>query len=84
MQMLSIAGPLLAGLVLFAFMRRVEFLALTLLSPVLLVATTLDDRRSGRRSRRREISAFRSMLDDRRRELAATGRRAIRAAGRCA
>ena len=70
MQILSIAGPLLAGLVLFAFMRRVEFLALTLLSPVLLIATTLDERRSGRRSRRREISAFRSMLDGRRRELA--------------
>ena len=70
MQLLSIAGPLLAGLMLFAFMRRVEFLALTLLSPVLLLATSLDDRRSGRRSRRREITAFRSMLDDRRQELA--------------
>ncbi|HZI43634.1 MAG TPA: FtsK/SpoIIIE domain-containing protein, partial [Ilumatobacter sp.] len=73
MQILSIAGPLLAGLVLFAFMRRVEFLALTLLSPVLLVATTLDERRSGRRSRRRENRAFRSMIDDRRRELAVMG-----------
>jgi DNA segregation ATPase FtsK/SpoIIIE, S-DNA-T family len=71
LQILSIAGPLLAGLVLFAFMRRVEFLALTLLSPVLLVATTLDERRSGRQSRRREIGAFRSMLDDRRCQLAA-------------
>ena len=56
MQLLSIAGPLLAGLVLFAFMHRVEFLALTLLSPVLLLATMLDERRAGRRSRRREVA----------------------------
>ena len=65
LQLLSIAGPLLAGFVLFAFMRRVEFLALTLLSPVLLLATMLDERRAGRRSSRREIAAFRSMLADR-------------------
>jgi S-DNA-T family DNA segregation ATPase FtsK/SpoIIIE len=73
MQMLSIAGPLLAGLVLFAFMHRVEFLALTLLSPVLLIATTIDDRRAGRRRHRRQIASFRSMLDDRRRELLGLG-----------
>jgi S-DNA-T family DNA segregation ATPase FtsK/SpoIIIE len=69
LQVLSIAGPLLAGLLLYAFMHRVEFLALTLLSPVLLVATVLDDRRAGRRSHRRQVEVFRSMLDERRREL---------------
>ena len=51
LQLLSIAGPLLAGLVLFAFMHRVEFLALTLLSPVLLRRD--DARRSPRRAAQR-------------------------------
>ena len=58
------AGPLLAGLVLSPSCVE-SSCTLTLLTPVLLIGTTLDERRSGRRARRREISAFRSMLDER-------------------
>ncbi|MFP5488425.1 MAG: FHA domain-containing protein, partial [Acidimicrobiia bacterium] len=59
-------APVLAGLVLFAVTRQLQFLALTLLSPVVLVGSAVEDRRSGRRSHRDRVERFRADLVARR------------------
>ena len=52
-------APLAAGLVLYAFSRQVQFLALTLVSPIMMIGNGIEDRRSGRRTFRDELAAFR-------------------------
>ena len=61
-QFLALLAPLAAGLVLFAFSPKLQFLVLALVSPLVLVATVVDDRRHGRRSHRAELAAFRAVL----------------------
>ena len=69
-QVLSVLAPLGAGLTLFAFTKQLTFLALTLMSPLVLVANWFEDRRSGRHRFRRDLEKFRASLDARRDELA--------------
>ena len=69
-QVLSVVAPLGAGLTLFAFTEQIQFLALTLMSPLVFVANWFEDRRSGRHRFRRDLEAFRASLDARRAELA--------------
>ena len=68
-QLLAVLAPLAAGMVLYAFSRQLQFLALTLVSPVVMIANVVDDRRSGRRSIRDGVVDFRDQLVRRRREL---------------
>ena len=63
-------APLGAGVTLFAFTQQLQFLALTLMSPLVLVANWIEDRRSGRHRFRRDLETFRASLDARRSELA--------------
>src|SRR5690606_31186169 len=44
-QVLSVVAPLAAGLVMYAFSRQVQFLALTLVSPIVMIGNAVDDRR---------------------------------------
>ncbi len=55
-------APLAAGLTLFAFSRQLQFLALTLMSPLVMVANSIEDRRSGRKRFRDELATFRERL----------------------
>ena len=61
-QVLAVLAPLAAGLTLFAFSRQPQFLALTLMSPLVMVANSIDDKRSGRKRFRHELAAFRERL----------------------
>jgi S-DNA-T family DNA segregation ATPase FtsK/SpoIIIE len=69
LQLLAVLAPLLAGATMFAFTRRVHFLALTLVSPLVMVGTAFEDRRRGRRRGRERIAVFRTALSDRRAEI---------------
>ena len=53
----------------YTFTRQVQFLALTLISPVVMVATVIEDRRTGRRRFRRDLSDFRAALPEHRARL---------------
>ena len=68
-QLLAVLAPLAAGLVLYAFSRQLQFLALTLVSPLVMIANVVDDRRSGRTAMRDAIVDFRDALVCRRHEL---------------
>jgi DNA segregation ATPase FtsK/SpoIIIE, S-DNA-T family len=70
-QIIGVLGPLAAGLAMYAFTRQVQFLALTLMSPLVMIATSIDDRRSGRRSMRQNVTDFHDVLVRRRQELVA-------------
>ena len=56
--------PLVAGGAMFLLTHQVVFLALTLLSPVVMIGTTIEDRRSGRRTWKHDCAAFRARLGD--------------------
>ena len=71
LQILAVLGPLIAGLAMFAFTRQPQFLALTLMSPLVMIATSIDDRRSGRRTMRHAVADFHDVLVRRRQELLA-------------
>ncbi len=73
-QILTAIAPLAAGLMLFAFSRQAQFLALTLVSPLVMIANVVEDRRSGRRAQREDVAAFRDDLVQRRSELGALRR----------
>lgn len=68
-QALSAIAPLAAGLALYAFSGQAQFLVLTLISPLAIVANWIEDRRSGRRGRAHQIARFRERLESRRREV---------------
>ena len=61
-QLLSVLAPLLAGLVLFATTHQPQFLILTLMSPIVMVAQSIEDRRGGRRRFGAAVAAFRTEL----------------------
>lgn len=67
LQLIGVLAPVAAGVVMWAFTRQVQFLALTLVSPVVLLGSTVEDRRSGRRAARARVAAFRADLVARRR-----------------
>jgi len=62
LQIFAVLAPLAAGLAMYAFTRQVQFLALTLISPVVMVATAIEDRRSGRRNFATQLTAYREGL----------------------
>lgn len=68
-QVLSAIAPLAAGLTMYAFSRQIQFLALTLMSPVMVVANSIEDRRSGRRSFRDQLASLGARRDEFRRRL---------------
>jgi S-DNA-T family DNA segregation ATPase FtsK/SpoIIIE len=84
LQFVAVLAPLAAGLVLYAFSRQVQFLALTLVSPVAMVANALDDRRSGRRSHRHQVEVFRDGLAASRVEIERARSEELRERGRAA
>ena len=61
-QLLAVLAPLAAGLTLFAFSKQVQFLALTLMSPLVMVANSIEDKRSGRKRFRDQLADFRERL----------------------
>jgi S-DNA-T family DNA segregation ATPase FtsK/SpoIIIE len=61
-QVLSVLAPLAAGLVMYAFSRQVQFLALTLVSPIVMIGNAVDDRRSGRKAQRAAVVDFRDRV----------------------
>jgi DNA segregation ATPase FtsK/SpoIIIE, S-DNA-T family len=73
-QVLTAIAPLAAGLMLFAFSRQAQFLALTLVSPLVMIANVVEDRRSGRRAQREDVATFRDDVVVRRVELIALRR----------
>ncbi|HEY5662925.1 MAG TPA: FtsK/SpoIIIE domain-containing protein [Ilumatobacter sp.] len=62
LQVASAVAPLVGGVALFAFTRQTQFLALTLLSPAIVLATWIEDRRSGRRAFADQVAEFRADL----------------------
>jgi S-DNA-T family DNA segregation ATPase FtsK/SpoIIIE len=70
LQVFAVVTPLAAGIAMFAVTGHLQFLLLTLISPVAMVATSFEDRRSGRRTFRDEVAAFRDGLVEHRRRLA--------------
>ncbi len=62
LQVIAALAPLAAGITMFAVTRQVHFLALTLISPVVMVANAIDERRSGRRKFGGQLAAFRAGL----------------------
>lgn len=61
-QILATIAPLAGGLLMYAFSRQVQFLALMALSPIIAIATWFDDRRAGRRTFADELAEFRREL----------------------
>ncbi|MFV0308913.1 MAG: FtsK/SpoIIIE domain-containing protein [Desertimonas sp.] len=68
-QLLTAIAPLGAGLTLFAFSRQPQFLALTLMTPLVFVANWIEDRRTGKRRFRQDSARFREAVERRRGEL---------------
>ena len=68
---LTTLAPLASGLLLFAFSKQVQFLALTMLSPIALIGNYFEDRKSGRHRYAGDVAKFRERLIDRRAEIGA-------------
>ncbi|HSP03077.1 MAG TPA: FtsK/SpoIIIE domain-containing protein, partial [Acidimicrobiales bacterium] len=61
-QLLAVLAPLAAGALLFAFSRQVQFLAIIAISPLVMVGTWIEDRRSGRHRFRDDVERFEERL----------------------
>lgn len=70
-QFISVVGPLVMGIALYLLLRNPMYLLFTLLSPIMMIGNVVDDRRSGRRRFRHEVTEFRAMLNRRRGEISA-------------
>lgn len=68
-QMLTAIAPLVGGVAMYAFTQSVQFLALTLLSPVAVVANWFEDRRSGRGRFEQQVEEFHERVRRRKAEL---------------
>jgi S-DNA-T family DNA segregation ATPase FtsK/SpoIIIE len=64
-QALAALAPLAAGLAMFAFSGQPQFLVLTLLSPLAIVANHIEERRSGRSRQAAQVRRFRERLGTR-------------------
>lgn len=71
---LMVLAPLVVGLGLWLVLRNAGFLLFTLLSPVIILANVVSDRRAGRRRSRRETARWRAARDTAERALAAAVR----------
>lgn len=71
--------PLILGVVMFLFTRQVLFMLFMLMSPVMLVFSLVDNRRSGRSTYRQALERFEAGLDDVDRRLEAARRASERA-----
>ena len=69
-QVLAALAPLGAGLAMFAFSGEPQFLVLTLLSPLAIVANWFEDRKSGRKKSVEQVARFRERLEERKQEVA--------------
>jgi S-DNA-T family DNA segregation ATPase FtsK/SpoIIIE len=69
LQLIALVAPLAAGLLMYAVTRHAQFLLFILISPVVMVGTAIDDRRTGRRKVSSQLDSFRVMLTNRRAEL---------------
>jgi S-DNA-T family DNA segregation ATPase FtsK/SpoIIIE len=63
-QILALVAPLVGGVAMYAFGGRVQYLALTLLSPLIAIANWFEDRLSGRTSYSHLVERFRKKLAD--------------------
>ncbi|HWJ85330.1 MAG TPA: FHA domain-containing protein, partial [Cellulomonas sp.] len=75
LPVLALVAPLLMGVVLFAVMRSTVTLVFLALSPLLMVATFVDQRRTARRRARTQAAEFDVALRALDEELAEAGRR---------
>jgi DNA segregation ATPase FtsK/SpoIIIE, S-DNA-T family len=66
---LTAVAPLGGGLLMYAFSRQAQFLALTALTPVTVVANWFEDRRSGKGKYLSDAKHFRELIAERRREV---------------
>src|SRR6202043_1026476 len=66
---LTAVAPLGGGLLMYAFSRQAQFLALTALTPVTVVANWFEDRRSGKGKYQTDAKHFRELVAERRREV---------------
>jgi S-DNA-T family DNA segregation ATPase FtsK/SpoIIIE len=66
---LTAVAPLGGGLLMYAFSRQPQFLALTALTPVTVVANWFEDRRSGKGKYQSDAKHFRELVAERRREV---------------
>ena len=69
LQIFAMLAPLAAGLAMYAFSRQPQFLALTAVSPIVMVASVFEDRRSGRVRFRDQLARFRSQIGEHQRRL---------------
>ncbi|HKY16440.1 MAG TPA: FtsK/SpoIIIE domain-containing protein [Microthrixaceae bacterium] len=68
-QLLAVLAPLGAGLTMFAFSGQPQFLLLTLMSPIAMVANFFEDRRSGRHRHVKAVETYRQRIERRRHEI---------------
>jgi DNA segregation ATPase FtsK/SpoIIIE, S-DNA-T family len=64
-QIVAAVSPLVAGLLMYAVSKQAQFLALTALSPIALIAGWFEERRSGRSRFAGEIEAFKRRVEQR-------------------
>lgn len=70
-QLLAAMAPLAGGLTMYAFSGEPQFLALTLISPIAIVANFVEDKKSGRRRHADQVKRFKERITARRDEVAA-------------
>lgn len=68
-QTMALLAPLGAGLAMYAFSRQIQFLALTMLTPVAMIGNWLEERRSGKSRHQIRVERFRERLDSYREEI---------------
>jgi S-DNA-T family DNA segregation ATPase FtsK/SpoIIIE len=68
-QTLAILAPVVLGVVMVAFTKQLQFLLFMFLSPITMVGTWYEDRRSGRRQLVEDVAEFQARLDDARAKL---------------
>jgi S-DNA-T family DNA segregation ATPase FtsK/SpoIIIE len=64
-QIVAAVSPLAAGLLMYAVSKQAQFLALTALSPIALIAGWFEDRRSGKARFAGEVEAFKRRIEQR-------------------
>ncbi|MEJ7800335.1 MAG: FtsK/SpoIIIE domain-containing protein, partial [Ilumatobacter sp.] len=69
LQTMAMLAPLAGGLAMYAFSRQPQFLALTAVSPLVMIANVVEDRRSGRTKFRDQLAAFTTGIGEHRRRL---------------
>ena len=62
-QVAAVIIPLLVAIAMFAFSRHAQFLLIMLVSPLIVLGSALDDRRTGRRRSAVDETAFRWMIE---------------------